>query len=137
MGAPTASERLDRTGILASTLCAIHCLGASALAAAAPTLRIVESPALEWAFVLVALAIAGVALLRGAREHRARAPLVLFAVAVALILAARLVEWPEERAEVALSVAGAVTLVTAHALNIRLLRRCCAACDPMPAAPGA
>ena len=119
-------ERLDRAGIVASTLCALHCLAAALIAAAAPALRFVERPELEGAFVLTALVVAAGALWRGHRRHRRWAPLVLLGVGGAALVATRLVEWPSESLETAASVAGAATLVAGHLLNIRLLRRCCA-----------
>lgn len=125
-------ERMDRVGILASTLCAAHCLAAAVLAAAAPALRFIERPELEWGFVLAALSIAGVALQRGRRRHGAWSPLLLAASGASMLVVARLAELPSEHVETAASVAGATLIIAGHGSNLRLLRRLQACCTPSP-----
>jgi hypothetical protein len=116
------ASRLDRIGIVASTLCAIHCAGSALLVGASALVGFLRDERTELGFVGASLAVAGSSLLPGFFRHRARAPLALFGPAAALLAAARLLEW-EGFVESALSLSGAAILVGAHVANLRACRR--------------
>jgi hypothetical protein len=129
LASKASDERLDRVGMTASILCALHCAAGAAIAAAVPALRVIESERLERLFVIVSVTLATVALRRGVRLHNERRVYVALAAGALVLLASRTIEFSSERTELLLSIAGASLLVTAHVLNIRALRRCCARCN--------
>ncbi|MBX3131236.1 MAG: MerC domain-containing protein [Polyangiaceae bacterium] len=114
--------RVDRLGIVVSSLCAAHCALGAVLSTAAVAGGFLADERFELLFVGVAVLIAVIALGAGYREHRAAPPLWIGAGGLLLLASARLVH-DLELAEVALSVAGAGTLVAAHVVNLRSLRR--------------
>jgi hypothetical protein len=114
---------LDRVGVVASTLCAIHCAAGAVLIGASSLLGIVRDERTEAALVGVALLVAAGSLVPGYCRHRSRAPLGLLAVGIALLGAAHLVEWPQPLVEAALSIGGATALVGAHFINLRVSKR--------------
>lgn len=123
-------ERLDRAGMTASVLCAVHCAAGAAIAAAVPAARVIESEWVERGLVVVSLVLATVALRRGFAVHRDRRVFIALAAGAFALVAGRVVEFSSERAELVTSIVGASALVTAHVINIRALRRCCAGCEP-------
>lgn len=119
----------DQAGMLASGLCAVHCLAGALLSGAAGFFSFLQDERLELATV-VAVTVAGFSMGQGARVHRSAVPGVVAAAAFALLLLARLVEWPLAWAPPALSAVGGVVMVGAHLANFERLRRadaCCAA----------
>lgn len=120
----------DRLGIVASTLCAIHCAGGAFLIGAAGAGRWFADERLESGFVIVAVSLVVIALTRGFRTHGARLPIVLAAVGIALVAIVRGGAIDVAGLESAMSIAGACFLVSAHAANLRAHRRCgCGARD--------
>lgn len=130
-------RRLDRLGILWSALCAVHCFAIWALAASAAL-----APAhhdddhhhdhhdhggsaelIEVGLAVGASLIAIAALARGVRLHGDRRPLGVLLIGLAALTAARVLD-AGEVGEVALSVAGAASLIGAHVWNLRLATRC-------------
>lgn len=76
---------------------------------------------LEWGLFGAALAVAFVSLAFSFRKHRTSAPLAMFGAAFATVSLAR-ADLFGPLAEVALSVLGAVGLVSAHGLNLAASR---------------
>ena len=121
----TAGHRLtrilDRSAIGLSFLCLAHCLAFPMLIAFLPALATVL-PQGEWVHPLllaIALPLAGVALWRGWRRHRAVQPLAFGAIGLALMTIG--VD-AGASAEIVLTVAGGLALAGAHLLNWRLDR---------------
>jgi hypothetical protein len=129
---PVVAGQADRFGIAASSLCAVHCgLGAVLVGVTATGGFLFEEP-VELALVGVAVVLAILAVAAGWRRHRRAAPLWIAGAGILVLAVARLgVEGGS--AEVALSVAGAAVLVSAHVVNLRLLARAaaCSARDPV------
>lgn len=119
-GAPV-TDWFERAAIGASMLCLIHCIGLPLLLAALPALSTLI--ALPESFHIWALGLAlptsGAALLLGHRGHRARLPLAIGGVGLALLAvgALLLLDGP---AEVPATIAGSMCLVFAHLSNWRL-----------------
>ncbi len=126
--AERTSGRLDRFGVGASSLCAVHCLAGAVFAGSSGLIGFVRRPGLELSLVASAMLLAVWSLVSSYRRHALRLPLVLMGFAFALIGAARLGSWPSERAETILSISGAALLVCAHVINLRALRRLDACC---------
>lgn len=121
--APAAPRGLgDLAGIAVSVLCAIHCAASTVFVAGLALLRIPggDSPVLEWAFLIAALALGAGAMRSGKREHGSARPLLWFVLGAVLLSGARLLD--ESWVETLCVVLGATSLVAGHALNLRLRR---------------
>ena len=121
----------DRVGIVASTLCAVHCVGTALLVGVSGVGALFADERVEVAFCVCAVSVALGALVRGWRRHRSWMPASVGASGIVLLLTARCVRL-ESSVEVALSVAGGALLTAAHVLNIRKIRQagaCCEVCD--------
>lgn len=78
---------LDRTGVLASVFCAIHCATAPLLLTIAPTLGgIWVHPISHLAIAALVLPVAGFALRKGFRAHGRRWVVALGGLGIALVL---------------------------------------------------
>ncbi len=119
--AAVTQERADKLGILASALCALHCVAGAALVGALGVGSLFADERLELIFVAVAVLIAGWALTVGYRRHRRPAPLAVGIIGTLTLAGARF-ELGVESMEVVLSVLGAGVLISAHWMNLRLLR---------------
>lgn len=122
------NRRLDRFGALASGACAVHCAMLPFVAASLPLvgLGVLASEAFELSFIALALALAAVSLAAGWLRHRSLKPAAWLGLGAALFAFGTL--GPLHHHEfwhAALLVAGGISLVTAHWLNLRRLR--CAA----------
>ena len=91
---PQNNERIDQAGAVASTLCAIHCAICALLPAAfgALGLGMLLSQTAEWAFTLIAVSIAGGALVLSWRQHRSVAVAGLLSLGIVGLLASRVLE---------------------------------------------
>ncbi|HEY7287148.1 MAG TPA: MerC domain-containing protein [Vicinamibacterales bacterium] len=119
----------DRTGIIASTACAVHCTLLPMLAAAAPVLGLgaFVNERLEWTFVTMTAVIGLVGHGRAYwRDHRHVAPGLIFAAGFALVLVGRLLVRPPWLEPMALGVGGVMAALS-HYANVRLCR-CCVTC---------
>lgn len=114
-------EALDRLGVVASMVCAIHCFLGVIVATSAGAWRLFGDERLELPLVIVALLFAGTSIGFGFRRHRRRTPPALLALGVALILLARTIDV----GETLLSITGAFVLIAAHVANLRASRQCC------------
>ncbi len=120
------APRSDQLGILASSVCAVHCVAGAVLAGTSAVGMLFTDERVELAFTSVAVLVAATALSLGSRRHRRAAPLLLGLAGFVVIAIARL---GRTGAEVPLSVTGTGLLVAAHVVNIRALRRHRACCD--------
>lgn len=85
---------LDRTGVIASVGCAIHCMVAPALLIVAPTLGgWWVHPATHLVIAALVLPIAASALWRGFGTHRRRWILTVGAVGMALVIVGVILPW--------------------------------------------
>lgn len=117
-------QRLDRTGIALSALCAVHCvlsvvlvsvigLGAGALL----------DPAIHRIGLLVATLVAAVAIGWGAVKHRMAAPFVVAMTGLTFMGGALAV--PHGVEEAVLTIIGVALVSLGHILNLRHLRGAC------------
>ncbi len=115
---------LDFVGFSASMLCAIHCaaLPIGMTAGAVGGMAWLENPLFEGAFIIASIGIAGWSLSRSYwLHHHQWTALKIVAVGFLLLLAGRFIEnaW-----EIVLTVAGGITIATAHWVNWRLSKNC-------------
>lgn len=115
---------LDKTGIAASSTCALHCGLTGLLVALQP----LTSWAGEWLphieqfdiwFLLVSMLCAGIALGHGAWQHRHRGPILLALTGFALWATTFLLLEHRSFQGAFLSVVAGLCLVGAHAWNLR------------------
>jgi hypothetical protein len=118
----TVDGKPDQLGILASSLCAVHCVAGAVVAGASGLGPLLRDERLELGFVGVALLLAAFALVTTFRRHRQWAPLLVVLMALIPVFLARCVTWPSGHTELMLSVTGAMGLVLAHVLNLRAVR---------------
>ena len=113
-------SRLDRLGMLVSSLCLVHCLALPLMIAALPALgnTLPSDAMIHSALILVALPVTGYALLRGYRTHRRTPPLLIGAVGM-LLVAAALFVGPRIYLEQALTILGGLLVTGAHLINWR------------------
>lgn len=92
--APKNSERVDRIGAVASSLCAVHCALVALLPAALGALGLgaLLGHEAEWVFTLIAVAFAGGALFLGWRRHRSSLVAGLLVLGIVGLLASRGIE---------------------------------------------
>ena len=90
----TETPWADRWGTVASSVCALHCAVCALLPAALAGLGLgaLLSPKAEWGFTLVAVALAGMALVMGWRVHRSRRVAALLSLGILALFASRVLE---------------------------------------------
>lgn len=114
------SNRLDRTAILLSSLCLLHCLAIPVLVAVGSIfgtwLSATES-SVHWVLLALAAPISLIALWRGYSRFGAKANLIMGVIGLSLMFVGVL-QWMGEHWEVALTVAGVVLLIIAHVRNL-------------------
>jgi hypothetical protein len=133
-GESSASQRrhgrFDQLGVVASSVCAVHCALSAVIVGASSALgTLFRDERLELAFLLSAVALAAASVATSYRRHRDQTVVVLAVTGLALLGAGRALE-SSHLLETAGSVLGAGLLITCHLRNARLLRRvqaCCAA----------
>lgn len=112
-------SRLDRWGIVLSSLCLVHCILLPVALALLPAVA-ATVPGDAWVHpVLIALAlpVTGTALWRGFRQHRSAGPFLIGVAGLGLIASALL--FRETALEQILTVLGGLTVSAAHILNWR------------------
>lgn len=119
---PVSSLTADRLGIFASTACAVHCVAVAFLPAALGALGFsaLLTHEAEWAFTLVAVGFASVALLSALRGSGSLAVLSLLGVGIIGLFAARFIE--EAGAEgvgTVVAFGAGFALVLGHMQNLR------------------
>lgn len=118
----------DRSAILLSGLCLVHCLALPLLAAALPWMAWFsdnESLVHRWLLVLI-VPVSLLALTRGCLAHRHRGVLLMGQAGLSLLIFAALAgqQLPLPWLETALTVAGSIALSASHVLNLRALNQC-------------
>ena len=124
----TNNERqllLDKVGMSASMLCAVHCALAPVLLplATALGLGVIWSPVFENGMIFIALAVGLFALTRGYRNfHKKLLPIYFLVLGISAIVASKfLVNHEYEGIVLPL---GVPIIVAAHWLNLRLCKSC-------------
>jgi hypothetical protein len=125
-----AHAALDRAGIVASSLCAVHCALFSLLpVVSAVTSRLVAAEWLERLLVMTAVLLGLASLLSSfLLVHRDVRPLSLLTTGLLALMARSLVS-ERGACEVVCSIVAACFLVSAHLYNLRVTR-CCDHCCP-------
>ncbi|MCS3735841.1 MerC domain-containing protein [Mucilaginibacter dorajii] len=119
------SSRLDRIGVTASTLCAIHCAVVPVFITSLPLLGMsfLARPWVEWGMILFALMI-GVYSIGGSyfKVHRNLLPLILLVIGFGIIMLGHsLLHTNTERYVVP---AGGLLIALAHVVNQRFVGAC-------------
>lgn len=112
---------IDRSAMSLSGLCVIHCLAGSLLISTISLTGGLLSHNVHLVGLLLALPLAAVALINGARRHGRIAVLVLGGIGLALMAASLFIAHGTSF-EVAISLVGVALLATAHLLNLRWSR---------------
>lgn len=118
---------LDRVGMTASFLCAIHCAAMPLLVGLLPLigLGLLAEEGAEWTLVGFSIALGLFSLLPGYfRKHRRSNALIVFTAGVALILTGRIFCEENSGLELPAVVAGALFIAAAHLINRKLCRSC-------------
>jgi hypothetical protein len=124
MSLKATNLKLDRAGMVASVVCAVHCAATPFVVILLPFggLALTGGSAFETGSVVIGAASARI----GLSLHNSRQPLLMVLLGGILIAAGRLASsvtvWPET----ILVVAGACLIASAHAANLHLCR--CRAC---------
>jgi len=124
--------RLDRIGMVASCVCAVHCalmpivFGVLSLLG----LGVLTDESAEWMLISVTIVVGAASLVPSNLQHHRRAkPLVLFACGVGCVLVGRLLFEDNAVVETLAVFAGALLIAVAHSVNRRLCRVCCEVVD--------
>jgi|SRR5579872_5842834 len=116
----------DRTGILITALCFVHCIAGPVLLSVAGLTSLVGfSERLEPVFLLGSLVMGAMALLPGYRKkHGRRSCLAMFCCGILCLIVRHHIHWraiPVEEIGVAV---GAILIIGAHTLNLKYSKRC-------------
>ena len=115
---PTIRGRLDRAGLVLSSLCAVHCvLGIVVVAGLGLGGGLLLDPVIHRVGLLMATLIAGVAIGIGALQHRRRAPFVVAMMGLTFMGGGLAVEHGVE--EAVLTIIGVALVAAGHVLNLR------------------
>ena len=115
---PTIRGRLDRVGMLLSSLCAVHCvLGIVIVAGLGLSGGLLLDPIIHRIGLLLATVIAGVAIGIGAIQHRRAAPFVVAMTGLTFMGGGLAVDHGIE--EAVLTVIGVTLVAAGHVLNLR------------------
>ena len=120
---PSIRGRLDRAGMLLSSLCAVHCvLGIVIVAGLGLGAGVLLNPAIHRVGLLLATLIAGVAIGLGALQHRRAVPFVIAMMGLSFMGGGLAVEHGIE--EAVLTIIGVSLVALGHLLNVRHMRSC-------------
>ena len=112
---------LDRSAMGLSGLCVVHCLAGSVLLAGLSATGGLWNHEVHAIGLALALPLAAFALIRGVRLHHRHLVAILGGLGL-LLMAGSLAIAHGTVAEIAVSVAGVLSLATAHLLNLRWSR---------------
>lgn len=122
------SPGLDAWGMLASGLCAVHCLAIPVLLALGASAGIawLETPWLEGMLLITAISLAAQSLIGSYRREHGR-PMALWVAGAGFVvlLASR---FADENMEHYLTAVGGFAIATAHWINWKLRRQACLEC---------
>ena len=124
---PDVTSELDKTGMTASLLCAVHCAVMPMIITLLPLLGLgfLANDWLEWGFVGISAALGVASLCMGFRTHRSRRALWILGAGLALLVLGRIAEKNHMGVMgVPVVVAGGCTVAASHFLN----RKMCASC---------
>jgi hypothetical protein len=111
-------QRLDRTGLLLSGLCIVHCLGGLFLVAVLGLGGgLAFAPWIHRVGLALAMVVAGVAIGLGALQHRRPAPFVVAMMGLSFMGGALAVDHGVE--EAVLTIIGVTLVAAGHVLNLR------------------
>lgn len=114
---------LDVMGFSASFLCAVHCmLMPLVLSFGLVGLSWLESPLVEWTFILSTLVLASWSLLGSLPDHNNKRPLIIAAIGFAIIMGVHLLEHLVGHFVAAI---GGTLIAYAHYVNWRLVQNNC------------
>ena len=116
-------SQLDRTGLLLSGACLVHCAALPLSALLLPSLGGVlldHSSSWHWVLLGAAIPVSGYALLRGYRQHHRRPALILGGLGL-ILMALGVSHLLTEGLEIPLTLSGAAVVAASHLLNIRLI----------------
>ena len=115
---PTIRGRLDRAGVLLSSLCAVHCvLGIVIVAGLGLGGGLLLDPIIHRVGLLLATLVAGVAIGIGAVQHRRALPFVVAMTGLTFMGGALAVDHGVE--EAVLTIIGVSLVAAAHIMNLR------------------
>jgi hypothetical protein len=115
---PTIRGRLDRAGMVLSSLCAVHCvLGIVIVAGLGLGGGLLLDPVIHRVGLLLATLIAGVAIGLGALQHRRAVPFVIAMMGLSFMGGGLAVKHGIE--EAVLTVIGVSLVALGHVLNVR------------------
>ena len=118
---PQIRGRLDRAGVVLSSLCAVHCvLGIVVVAGLGLGGGLLLDPIIHRVGLLAATLIAGVAIGLGALRHRRAAPFVVAMTGLSFMGGGLAVEHGVN--EAVLTVIGVSLVALGHLLNVREIR---------------
>lgn len=117
--------QLDRTGLILSGACLVHCAVLPLSVLVLPSLGGVlfdHSSLLHWILLGLAIPVSGYALIRGFREHGERGGLLVGTLGL-LLMGIGVSHLLAENLEIPLTLSGAAIVAGAHLMNIRLLSK--------------
>lgn len=118
---PWMRGRLDRTGMLLSSLCLVHCLGGLFLVAVLGFGGgLLFAPWIHRVGFALAMVVAAVAIGAGAVQHRRPAPFVVAMMGICFMGAGLAVEHGTN--EAILTIIGVTLVAAGHVLNLRYRR---------------
>lgn len=123
-------ERLDRIGVITSCACAVHCALMPTLVGFLPLIGLsaMADERIELALIGIACVVGIGSLLPSfLGHHRRKLPLLIFGGGIMSVVAGHGLLNQSVLLETTAIVAGGLLMMTAHILNRRLCKICCAA----------
>ncbi len=128
-------EKLDKAGATAAFVCAVHCAVMPFIITVLPLLGLgfLSSEPVEWGLLACSAVLGTLSLCVGFREHKSRRVFGVLGLALALLVAGRMLHEHHIGEHLGgwgpvFMVLGGLTMMGAHLLN-RLLCRSCRACS--------